>query len=67
VYLEGGGLYATVQGHTVRLGRPVDLDTKATVLAAMIDEGIEEGATIDLIAPLRPAVMNPQPQVEDEE
>lgn len=67
VYLEGGGLYATVRGHTVRLGRPVDLDMKATVLAALIDEGIAEGATIDLIAPLRPAVTNPQPQVEGEE
>lgn len=64
LYSEGDGLYATVAGHSVRLGRPVDLATKATVLAVLIDKGLDEGATIDLIAPLRPAVSNPQPQVE---
>ncbi len=67
LYTEGEGLYATVAGHTVRLGRPVDLATKATVLAVLIDDGLLDGATIDLIAPLRPAVTNPQPVVEVEE
>jgi cell division protein FtsQ len=67
LYREGDALYATVAGHTVRLGRPVDLEAKATVLGTLIDSGLVEGASIDLIAPLRPAVTNPQPQVEAEE
>jgi hypothetical protein len=40
---------------------------KASVLDALLDSGVEAGASIDLIAPLRPAVTNPQPQVETEE
>jgi len=67
LYRDGDGLYATVAGHSVRLGRPVDLEAKATVLGTLIDSGLVEGASIDLIAPLRPAVTNPQPQVEAEE
>ncbi len=67
LFREEDGLFATVQGHRVRLGRPVDLEAKATVLASLIDSGLDEGVSIDLIAPLRPAVTNPLPQVEDEE
>ncbi len=67
LFRDGDGLFATVAGHRVRLGRPVDLEAQATVLATLIDSGLAEGASIDLIAPLRPAVTNPQPQVEDEQ
>lgn len=67
VFTDGEGLFATVAGHRVRLGRPVDLEAKATVLATLIDSGLAEGVSIDLIAPLRPAVSNPLPQVEAEE
>ncbi|MCL1595453.1 MAG: FtsQ-type POTRA domain-containing protein [Actinomycetia bacterium] len=67
IYVEGDGLFATVVGHTVRLGRPVDLAEKAVVLAALIDQGLDPDATIDVIAPTRPAVRNPQPEVEPEE
>ncbi|NHZ70247.1 MAG: FtsQ-type POTRA domain-containing protein [Proteobacteria bacterium] len=67
IYVEGDGLFATVAGHTVRLGRPVDLSEKAMVLAALIDQGLDPEATIDVIAPTRPAVLNPQPEVEAEE
>lgn len=67
VRLEGDGLSADVAGHTIRLGRPVDMAQKAAVLDALLDSGVADGATIDLIAPLRPAVANPQPQVEAEE
>lgn len=63
---ERGGLVADVGGHKVRLGRPVDMAQKASVLDALLDAGIQDGAAIDLIAPLRPAVTNPQPQVEPE-
>lgn len=67
VFVEGEGLYATVAGHRVRLGRPTSMAEKATVLTALLESGIAPGATIDLIAPLRPAVANPQPEPELEE
>lgn len=64
---DGDGLVATLVGHHIDLGRPVDMEEKATVLMALLDAGIEPGAQINLIAPMRPAVTNPQPPVEDEE
>lgn len=74
MFVDDDGLVATVGGHLVRLGRPIDLEHKALVLASMLDTELEEGAEINLIAPTRPAVLNaqpevldPQPEVEDEE
>jgi len=67
IYAEGTGLFATVDARTVRLGRPVDMEAKAAVLAAVLDQGIDPDAAIDVIAPSRPAVLNPQPEVEPEE
>ena len=64
---EGVGLIAEVEGHRIRLGRPVDMAEKASVLDALLDTGIPDGATINLIAPLRPAVANLQAEVEPEE
>ena len=64
---EGIGLIAEVEGHRIRLGRPVQMGEKASVLDALLDTGIPDGATINLIAPLRPAVANPQAEVEPEE
>lgn len=64
---EGIGLIAEVEGHRIRLGRPVDMAEKASVLDALLDTGIPAGATINLIAPLRPAVANPEAEVEPEE
>jgi cell division protein FtsQ len=63
--VDDGGLIATVGGHVVTLGRPMDLEDKAVVLAALLDTEIEEGAEINLIAPTRPAVFNAQPEVLD--
>jgi hypothetical protein len=65
VFVDDGGLVATVGGHVVRLGRPIDLEDKALVLASLLDTELEEGAEINLIAPTRPAVLNPQPEVLD--
>jgi len=59
VTVGDGGLQATVQGHAVRLGRPVDMAMKATVLEGLIAAGIEDGSDINLIAPSRPAVSQP--------
>ena len=67
VFVDDGGLHVTVTEHRVRLGRPVDMAQKATVLEALLASGLEAGVAIDLIAPLRPAVANPQPEVEGEE
>ncbi|MDK1009588.1 MAG: FtsQ-type POTRA domain-containing protein [Actinomycetota bacterium] len=62
------GLHAVVAGHSVRLGRPIDMEEKATVLEALLATGLDPGAAINLIAPRRPAVSNsgPEPEVEPE-
>lgn len=67
VFVEQGGVVARVGDHEVRLGRPIDMAEKAVVLAGLIASGIDDAAAIDLIAPTRPAVANPQPAVEGEE
>jgi hypothetical protein len=43
------------------------MNEKAIVLASLIDSGLEVGAEVNVIAPLRPAVTNPQLQLEAEE
>jgi hypothetical protein len=63
---DGEGLLADVAGLTVILGRPIEMTEKATVLSALIDTGLEPGSTVNLIAPLRPAVADPQPLLEPE-
>ena len=65
MFVDDGGLVATVGGHVVRLGRPIDLENKALVLASLLDTELEDGAEINLIAPTRPAVRKPQPEVLD--
>ena len=65
MFVEDGGLVATVGGHVVRLGRPIDLENKALVLASLLDTELEDDAEINLIAPTRPAVLNAQPEVLD--
>lgn len=53
---EAGELWATVEGHEVRLGRSVDMEAKASALMAVLTEEIPPGSSINLIAPARPAV-----------
>ncbi len=67
VRTDGDGLVATLLGHEVVLGRPVDMEEKAIVFMSLIDAGIESGSQVNLIAPLRPALANPQPLPEPEE
>ena len=57
-------LEATVAGHDVMLGAPEDMAQKAVTLAVLLEQGIADGAPINLVSPLRPAVANPQSQVE---
>lgn len=56
---EPDGLVASVAGYRVRLGRPVDMEQKARALAPIIDDTPPEGSEITVIAPTRPAVLDP--------
>lgn len=60
------GLWTEVDGHEVRLGRPIEMEEKALALGALLDDGVEAGAQIDLISPRRPAVAEQRVQVEVE-
>lgn len=55
----GEGLEATVAGYLVRVGPPFDTEEKATVTAAMLDSGVEEGSILTVVAPASPAVLPP--------
>ncbi len=66
VFAQGDELLANVSGHTVFLGHSSDMAAKATVLAAMLVEGVPEGAEINVVSPTRPAV-KPQALVETSE
>jgi cell division protein FtsQ len=57
-------LFAEVAGHRVELGVPDDMAQKALTLAVLLDDGVADGATINVVSPLRPAVANPQSFVE---
>ena len=61
------GLVATVAGHPVLLGATTDMAQKAVTLAVLLEEDIEPEAVISVVSPLRPAVTNPQPEVESSE
>ncbi len=54
-----GELWADVAGMVVRLGRPIDMEPKARALVALLAEGLPPGATVNLVAPTRPAVIPP--------
>jgi len=60
-----GELEATVAGHRVLLGTPTDMAQKAVTLAVLLDEQqVVAEATISLVSPMRPAVTNPEAEVE---
>jgi POTRA domain, FtsQ-type len=61
---NGSELQATVAGHEVTLGSTVDMAQKAVTLAVLLQQGIADGASINLVSPIRPAVTNPQGEVE---
>jgi cell division protein FtsQ len=64
---DADGLVADVAGHLVILGRPREMASKAAVFEGLVASGIEPGSTINIVAPSRPAIANPQPQPEVEE
>ena len=59
-----GELFATVTDRSVMLGGTTDMAQKAVTLAVLLEEEIPDEAVINLVSPLRPAVINPQPEVE---
>jgi cell division protein FtsQ len=59
-------LSATMGEYQLRLGRAVEMRSKAAAAVAVIQQGVEPGSVVDVTAPRRPAVANPQPEVEDE-
>lgn len=61
---QGEDLTAEVAGHDVLLGATTDMAQKAVTLAVLLEGGIADGASVNLVSPLRPAVTNPQQQVE---
>ena len=59
IHLRDGELWARVGERDVRLGRPIDMDAKASALEAII--GSAPPGVIDVIAPARPAVWSVEP------
>lgn len=57
--VEGGELWAVVDGYHVRLGRPVEMGAKARSLIVLLQEPLAENSILVLIAPTHPAVQPP--------
>lgn len=61
----GTDLVAVVGGYDVMVGATTDMAQKAVTLAVLLEEQeITPGASINLVSPFRPAVTDPQPEVE---
>ncbi|MFW2339140.1 MAG: cell division protein FtsQ/DivIB [Acidimicrobiia bacterium] len=56
LWQEGDEMWASVDGHRIRLGRPVDMAAKAAALNAVLSDDVPAASLINLIAPSRPAV-----------
>lgn len=59
VITRGAELWAILPNVMVRLGRPVDMTAKAFALEAVLAQGVETGSVVNLLAPARPAVLDP--------
>ena len=57
--LRGEELWMDAGGVDVRLGRAAELADKGRVTQQLLAEGIEPGASIDVVSPLRPAIIPP--------
>lgn len=60
VITRGAELWAILPNVMVRLGRPVDMTAKAFALEAVLAQGVSMGSMVNLLAPTRPAVMDPE-------
>lgn len=59
LWVEEGEVWANVAGYDVRLGRPTEMEAKALSLVALLEQQIEPGSTLILVAPTHPAVSPP--------
>jgi cell division protein FtsQ len=65
VWGDADGLFANVRGRRIELGTAAQMAEKAAVVAGLIgEEQVPKGSMINVVAPSRPAISNPQPQVE---
>jgi len=55
--MRGPEMWTEIHGHPVRFGHPIDLAAKGLTLAALIETDLPPQATLDLVAPRRPAVV----------
>jgi len=65
--LVGTEVWTEVDGHPVRFGHPIDMADKSRALAALLEEDLPPGSTIDVVSPRRPTVVpvpNPRSEVE---
>lgn len=63
---EDGELWATVDGWEVRLGRADEMREKALSLVTLLQQDLDEGSLIVLIAPTHPSVLPPSSSDSDE-
>lgn len=59
VEIRESELWAQVGGFDVRLGRPIEMGEKALTVATLLEEDLEPGSIINVIAPTNPAVSLP--------
>lgn len=59
VFVRESELWAVVNGHQVRLGRPIDMAAKALSLVALLEHDIPSGSILVLVAPTNPAITSP--------
>lgn len=59
VFVSESELWALVNGHQVRLGRPIDMAAKALSLVALLEQDIPSGSILVLVAPTNPAITSP--------
>jgi cell division protein FtsQ len=54
-----GELWAYLDGYSARLGTAREMAEKGAVVSALVGDGVDEGWTIDVVAPGRPALVPP--------
>lgn len=65
VWGDVGEMAANVRGRRVELGTAQQMAEKAAVVAGIMAEGpLPKGAVVNVVSPARPAISNPQAQVE---
>lgn len=65
VWGDDSGLVANIRGIRVELGTAGEMVEKAAVVTGiMSQEEIPKGSVLNVVSPSRPAISNPQPQVE---